>query len=276
MMSAFLIALREGLEAALIVGIVLGYLRRTGRADRLVYAWAGVIAAALLSVAVAVGMRFIGAELETPYEQIFEGTTILLAVAILTWMIFWMRHQGRFLKSHLERQVQAAVSSGEVWGLFGLAFFAVFREGLETALFLVANAFAVDGVSTLIGALLGIGVAAAAGVLIYAYAVRLNVQTFFNVTSILLIIFAAGLVAHGIAEFQEIGWLPILTTTAWDTSAWLDDHSTLGAMLHALVGYDDKPSLLQVLGYAGYWLVVVQAMRWFTQKLSVPPMEKSA
>jgi len=276
MLSALLIALREGLEAALIIGIVLGYLRQIGHANRAPFAWAGVTLAILASGALAVLMRFIGAELETPYEQIFEGTTIFLAVAILTWMIFWMRYQGRFMQSDIERKIQTAVTRGETWGLFGLAFFSVFREGLETALFLAANAFAADGMGTLIGALAGIALAVLAGVLIYTYSVRLDVKLFFGVTSILLVVFAAGLVARGVGEFQEIGWLPIMTAAAWDTSPWLSIDSTFGSILRALVGYNDRPSLLEVTSYVSYWLVVVQAIRWFTQRLGIRQIEKRA
>lgn len=276
MLSASLIALREGLEAALIIGIVMGYLSKIGRGDRSPYAWAGVILAIVFSIVAAFAMRFIGAELETPYEQIFEGTTIFLAVAILTWMIFWMRYQGRFLKRDIERKISAAVTGEETWGLFVLAFLSVFREGIETALFLAANAFAADGLGTLIGAMIGLALAIAAGVLIYNYAVRLDVNLFFSATSILLVVFAAGLVARGIGEYQEIGWLPILTGPAWDTSAWLNNDSALGSILRALVGYNAKPSLLEVISYIGYWLVIVQAIRWFTGRLSTRLAEKQA
>ena len=268
MLSALLIALREGLEAALIVGIVLGYLSKIGQRQRAPYAWAGVLTAALLSATLAIVMRIVGAELAEPYEQIFEGTTMLFAVAVLTWMIFWMRYQGRTLKNDIERKIQSAVTGGENWGLFGLAFLSVFREGVEMALFLAANAFAADGLGTLSGAIIGIALAVIAGVLIYAYAVRLDVQLFFNVTSILLMLFAAGLVAHGIHEFQEIGWLPILTTTAWDTRWLLDHESTLGSLLRALVGYTAEPTWLEVVTYVGYWVVIVQAVRWWTQRIS--------
>ena len=274
MFSALLIALREGLEAALIVGILLGYLRKIGRNDHAVFAWAGVIIAVVLSAVAALGMRFIGAELETPYEQIFEGTTIFLAVAILTWMIFWMRHQGRYLKRDIERQVHAVVTGEETWGMFALAFLSVFREGLETALFLAANAFAVDSTGTWIGALVGLGLAVAAGALIYIYAVRLDVNLFFKVTSVLLVVFAAGLVARGIGEYQEIGWLPILTNTAWDTSGRLNIDSALGSILQALFGYNDKPSVLQVVSYVGYWLVIVQAIRWLADRTGARLAEK--
>ncbi len=268
MLSALLITLREGLEAALIVGIVLGYLRQIGQRDRAPYAWAGIATAVGLSALLAISMRVVGAELDKPYEQLFEGATMLLAVAVLTWMIFWMRYQARFLQRDLERQVHSAVTQGQNWGLFVLTFLAVFREGLETALFLAANAFAADAVSTLTGALIGLALAVGAGILIYAYSVRLDVKLFFNVTSLLLIVFAAGLLAHGVHEFQEIGWLPILTGTAWDTRWLLDNNSVLGSILRSLVGYNAKPSLLEVATYIGYWLIVLQAVRWWTQRLS--------
>ena len=276
MISALLISMREGLEAALIVGIVLGCLGKTGNRRSMIFGWAGVAVAVALSAMLAVAMRFVGAELQTPVEQIFEGTTMLLAVAVLTWMLFWMRHQSRSLKSDLEHQVQCAVSTEQGWGIFALAFLAVFREGLETALFLAANAFAADAATTLTGALIGLAIAAAAGVLIYQYAVRLNLGLFFNVTSFLLIIFAAGMFASGIHEYQEIGLLPFLNGIAWDTKALLDSESTLGAILHSLVGYNDQPSILEVITYVGYWVVVLQAVRWWSQRVATRLVQRHA
>lgn len=276
MLSASLITLREGLEAALIVGIVLGYLQQIGRRDRTSLVWAGVGLAALLSTIIAVAMRAIGAELEEPFEQIFEGSTMVLAVIVLTWMIFWMRSQGRLIKGTLERNVQTAIMRGEKWGLFGLAFFAVFREGLETALFLAANTFAADTQGTLIGALIGIALAVTLGVLIYRYAVRLNMKLFFDATSILLIVFAAGLITHAVHEFQEIGWLPILMDRAWNTEWLLTNDSAIGSILRALVGYNAKPSLLEVATYIGYLLIVVQTIRWWTQRRTLQQSDKRA
>lgn len=274
MLSALLITLREGLEAALIVGIVLGYLHQAGQRHRAIYAWAGTLFAVLLSALIAVVMRVIGMELEEPFEQMFEGTTMLLAVAVLTWMIFWMRYQGRFLKHDIERSVQSTLAGSANWGLFGVTFFAVFREGLETALFLAANAFAADTQATLIGALAGIALAILVGGLIYASALRLNVKLFFDATSILLILFAAGLVAHGIHEFQEIGWLPVLTDTAWNTEWLMTNDSVLGSILRSLVGYNAHPTFLEVITYIGYLLLIVQAIRWWTQRLSLRLAEK--
>jgi len=275
MISALLIALREGLEATLIVGIVLGYLCRNGQRDRMGFVWAGALVAAILSMLVAVGMRLIGAELEEPLEQIFEGTTMLIAVIVLTWMIFWMRHQARFFKRDLEREVQSAMERGQNWGLFGLAFLAVFREGVEMALFLAANAFAADAVGTMVGTLIGLTVALIAGVLIYVFAVRLDVKSVFDTTSALLIVFAAGLVAHSVHEFQEIGWLSVLTSTAWNTEALLSNSSMVGSLLRSLVGYNAKPSWLEVVMYIGYWVIVLQAIRWWTRRLSARVVEQS-
>lgn len=272
--AAILITFREGLEAALIVGIVIGYLHRIGRAERAPLAWLGVGAATALSAALALVMNRIGATLAEPYEQLFEGTTMLVAVAVLTWMIFWMRYQARFIKRDLETRVQSAIATGANFGVLALTFVAVFREGVETALFLAANAFAADSASTLFGALMGLALAVAAGYAIYAMAVRLDVQLFFNVTSIFLVVFAAGLLAHAVYEYQEIGLLPVLTMPAWNTAWLLTNKSALGSILRSLVGYNAEPSILEVVGYIFYWVVIVAGIRWWTEKLGTELVEK--
>ena len=263
---AAIISLREGLEAALIVGIVIGYLVKTGQAGRVRVAWLGVLAALGVSAALAFGLNAVGAGLEEPYEQIFEGSTMFLAVIVITWMVFWMRFQARFFKSSLEKEVDSAATSGQTWALFGVAFLAVFREGVETALFLAASALAVDGTSTLIGALLGLSAAALLGWLIYASTVRLNVGLFFNVTSVVLLFFAAGLFAHGVHEFQEVSLLPMTIEHVWDINHILNEQSTLGEMLKALFGYNGNPSLLEVLSYAVYWVVALVGVRWWVER----------
>ena len=261
-----LISLREGLEAALIVGIVIGYLVKSGQQSQVRVAWQGVLTAMVASALIAVGINLVGAELEGPAEQIFEGTTMFLAVGIITWMVLWMRVQARFLKSALEKEIRAATASGQAWGLFGVAFLAVFREGVETALFLAASAFAVDGLTTLIGALAGLGLAALLGWLIYASTVRLNMGLFFNVTSVLLLFFAAGLFAHGVHEFQEVNLLPMTIEHVWDINYLLNETSTLGELLKALFGYNGNPSLLEVLSYAAYWALALVGARWWVEK----------
>src|SRR5581483_2860487 len=215
MLAAGLITFREGLEAALIVGIVVGYLYKIGHREQVRYAWAGVFLAGLVSIFAALTLEWIGASLEEPYEQIFEGTLMLLAVGVLTWMIFWMRYQGRFLKRNLEHQVQMTLARGAGLGIFGLSFFAVLREGIETALYLAASAFANQALTTLVGGIIGLACAVGVGYAIFVLARRFDLRLFFDVTSLLLLVIAAGLLAHAVHEFQEIGWLPMLAQQAW-------------------------------------------------------------
>ncbi|MBZ0305138.1 MAG: FTR1 family protein [Anaerolineae bacterium] len=266
MAASLLIAFREGLEAALIVGIVLSYLNKMGHGAHKRYAWAGVLGAVLASVAVALGIQAVGAELEGTAEQLFEGTTMLLAVIVLTWMIFWMRYQARTLKSSLEGEIQSAVNTERKWGLAAVTFIAVFREGVETALFLSAAAFATDGASTFVGALLGLGLAVLVGYTVYASAVRLDMRQFFNVTSILMLVFAAGMLAHAVHEYQEAGLIPTFIEHVWNINPILDEHSPVGEILNALIGYNGNPSLLEVLSYIGYWGFALFGVRWWVNR----------
>jgi high-affinity iron transporter len=209
MLASFLITVREGLEAALIVGIVLSVLRRLAQTGKNRLIWFGVGAAVLVSAAVGWLLNRLGVAFEGRGEQIFEGFAMLLAAGVLTWMIFWMQRQGRGMQAELERDVRKAVATGGAWALFGLAFVAVVREGIETALFLTAAAFSATPAQTLIGGLLGLALAVALGWLIFAAGKQLNLRAFFWGTSVLLLFFAAGLFAHGVHEFQEAGLLPI-------------------------------------------------------------------
>ncbi len=261
MIAAALIGLREGLEAALIVGIVLGYLRKIGYLEGRRSVLLGVFAAVLASLGFAYIIQLVGMKLEGRAEEIFEGTTMFLAVGVLTWMIFWMHYQARLIKTSLEQNVQDAVETGTKWGLILVAFIAVFREGVETALFLSAAAFASDSQGMLIGALLGLAVAILIGYLIYASTAQMNIRLFFNITSVLLLLFAAGLLAQGIQEFQEAGLIPTVNAHVWDTNNVLDENSSLGQMLKAVVGYNGNPSLEEVLAYFGYWAVVLLGLR---------------
>jgi high-affinity iron transporter len=265
MAAATLISLREGLEAALIVGILLGYLRKIGHPAGRGPVWIGVLVAVLLSIGVAFIIQTVGLELEGSAEQLFEGTTMFLAVGVLTWMIFWMRYQARLLRTSLEHDVQAAVATGRSWGLAAVSFVAVLREGVETALFLSAAAFASEDGGTLPGALLGLGLAVLIGTLIYATTARLNVRAFFNLTSVLLLIFAAGLFARGVHEFQEAGVLPTLNAQLWNTNQILDESSTVGEFLKALIGYNGNPSLEEVAAYLVYWVATLLGVRLWMQ-----------
>jgi high-affinity iron transporter len=256
MLASALITLREGLEAALIVGIVLGVLRKLGHTDRSRVVWAGVLAAVVVSATAGFSLNALGVALEGRGEEIFEGVAMLLAAGVLTWMIFWMQRQGRHIQAELELDVHRAATTSNVWALFSLAFVAVVREGIETVLFLTAAAFSATPAQTLIGSAVGLVVAVALGWLMFAAGKRLDVRAFFRVTSVLLILFAAGLVAHGVHELQEAGLLPTLVEHVWDINPILDENSTMGSILKALFGYNGNPSLLETVSYAAYYLMV--------------------
>jgi high-affinity iron transporter len=254
--ASFLITLREGLEAALIVGIVLSVLRKLGRADRSKLVWIGVLAAVAVSVAVGAILNALGIAFEGRGEEIFEGVAMLLAAGVLTWMIFWMQRQGRQVQHELEADVRQAVARGSGWALFGLAFVAVVREGIETSLFLTAAAFSATPLQTLVGGASGLIVAIALGWLLFAAGKQLDLRAFFRVTGFLLLLFAAGLVAHGVHELQEAALLPTLVDHLWDVNSLLDENSALGTFLKALFGYNGNPSLLEVISYAAYLFVI--------------------
>ncbi len=262
MEATFLIALREGLEAALIVGIVYSILRRVGQERQRGALWAGVGAAVVLSVAAGLLLNRLGVELEGRGEQVFEGMTMLLAAVVLTWMIFFMQRQGRQVQTSLEAEAQRSLAKGGGGAIFTLAFVAVLREGIETALFLTAASFGARPGPALLGGLLGLAAAIALGVLLFAGSRRLNLRLFFRVTGILLLLFAAGLASRAVHEFQESGLLPVTIEHVWNTGAIISEDSPLGSFLVALLGYSASPSLLQVIVYAAY-LAVVGLFSWW-------------
>jgi high-affinity iron transporter len=263
MLPTYLLSLREVLEAYLIIGIVLGALNKIRRADLSPAVWLGVLSAVGISILTAILLTTFGMSLEEKAEQIFEGITMLIAAGILTWMIFWMRKQARFLKSELEAGVNKAAASTGKRAMFWLAFIAVVREGVELALFITAAFFAGDQIQltsniiqTLSGTILGLGTAALLGWTLFATTVRLDLRRFFQVTGILLILFAAGLVAHGVHEFNEVGWIPAVIEHIWDVNATVDENSVTGQLLKTLFGYNGNPSLTEIIAYFAYLVVV--------------------
>ncbi|MHB1355041.1 MAG: iron uptake transporter permease EfeU [Anaerolineae bacterium] len=256
MLAGFIITLREGLEAALIVGIVLGVLRRLGKRSLARYVWAGVFTALVVSIAAGIVLNRLGIEFSGRGEELFEGFTMLLAAGVLTWMIFWMRKQGRKEGNAVESAATAATLGNSAKVLFTLSFVAVVREGLETALFLTAAAYQSTALQTLTGGVLGLFAAVALGWLIYASSKRLNLRAFFNATSILLVLFAAGLLAYGAHELQEAALLPVIIEHVWDINYIINESGILGMLLRALFGYNANPSLLEVIVYVVYLVVV--------------------
>lgn len=255
--GAFVIALREGIEMTLIAGIVLAYLSQIGarRAHR--WVWAGIGAAAAVSLGFLWILNVLEAEFEGPTEAIFEGAAMLLAAAFLTWMIFWMLRQARYLKSDLHRALQDTLASGgAAWGIFFLVFFAVVREGVETALLL----FSAPGEGKLLGSILGLALAIGLGVLIYAFGRSIDLRTFFRVTGVVLVLFAAGLVTHAVHEFVESGFIsggPQL----FDLSRWLPDDAGPGGLLRTLFGYSADPTLVEGVAYVGYYAIALLLWR---------------
>jgi len=169
--------------------------------------------------------------------------------------------------------VNRATSAGGGRALFGLAFLAVVREGIELALFLTAATFASDAQSTILGTLLGLGVAILLGWGLFASTVRLDLRRFFQVTGFLLILFAAGLVAHGVHEFNEVGWIPSIVEHVWDANPILDENSTLGSLLKALFGYNGNPSLTEVLAYFAYFILIFYSLRGVNRPVKAPAMQ---
>ncbi len=261
MIPALLITLREGLEAALIVGIVLATVRKLGHVRHYRAVWYGVVFAIIVSGAAGAALTALHVVFEGRGEEIFEGVTMLLAAAVLTWAILWMQRQGSRMASKLGGDLEIAITSESSWALFALVFLAVLREGIETALFLLATTYAADPIQAAIGAAIGLGVAVLAGFLIFTGGKRLNVRTFFRVAGVLLLLFAAGLVAHGIHELQEAQLLPTVIEHAWDVNHVLDEESIFGSLLKAVFGYNANPSLLEVLGYSLYIVGVGCFMR---------------
>jgi high-affinity iron transporter len=260
MIESLVIALREGIEAALIVGIILGYLKRVGAASLSRPVYAGILLGVLASIAAAGLLVALRVEFEGRYEQVFEGSTMLLAAAILTSMILWMRNNSRAYSDDLKRKVENAVTSRQSYGLAVLAFVSIFREGIETVLFLGSASFTTTGVQVLVGGSLGLLASVVVGYAILRYSVKLNLKMFFTVTGVLLIFFAAGLVSRAVGEFGEAGLLSPIIEHVWNTGGIVGGESTLGRILGALFGYDASPSLAQLLAYAVYWAVVVAWM----------------
>lgn len=253
MFPSYLLSLREGVEAAVLIGIVLGTLRKLNQQQLRPTVWAGTISAMFASLIAALVLFRLGANFEGRAEEIYEGVTMLFAAGVLTWMIFWMQRQARSLKPDIEQDVRRATHQSGAKALFLLAFLAVSREGVELVLFLTATSMTTSVQQTLIGAILGLGTAVLLGWLLFATTIKLNLTNFFKVTSVLLIFFASGLVAYGVHEFNEAGVIPSIIEHVWDINHILDENSTFGTLLTALFGYNGNPSLSEVLAYLAYF-----------------------
>lgn len=261
MLPSFLIMLREGIEAALIVGIIAGYLARTGRAAWLPTVWVGVLLAVALSLFVGAGVIAIGAQFPQKTQELFEAIVGALAVVILISMVFWMRKAARSIRQTMEHDIDAALADarGPAWALIGMSFFAVAREGLESVFFLLALFQQSPGPAAPLGALLGVGVAILLGFGIYRGGVRLDLRRFFRWTGVFIILVAAGLASSVLRNLHEAGIWNHLQQPVWDLTRTLPVGSILGTVLSGLFGYHDAPVLGEVL----VWAIVLAVTLWF-------------
>ncbi|MFW9799306.1 MAG: FTR1 family protein [Candidatus Thorarchaeota archaeon] len=259
-----IISLREGIEAALIIAIMLSYLRKTNRQDLNRYVLGGTIMAFVASIGVAAVMALVWSAFEGPILEVFEGSVVLIAAFLLTTMVLWMWNAGAGIASEIEESVGKGVRMESGIGLALLAFALVLREGVELVLFTAALAFQ-EGSLTYVGVTLGLLLATVIGVGIYQGSLRVSLKSFFNTTSVLLVLFAAGMIAYGIHELQEAGLLLIGPIEVWNINPpllpdgsypLLHENGLIGGLAKALFGYNGNPSFLEVTGYILYLLIV--------------------
>jgi high-affinity iron transporter len=268
MLATLVIFLREGVEASMIIAILLAYLNRIGRRDHFRDVFIGVGAALLLAtVGGAVAYKTISSYDGSRVQTIFETVTYLLAAAVLTYMTFWMRKHSRSLSKELRARTDAAIDGKTRWGLGLLAFQAVGREGLETVVFTLAIIFSTSAAGALSGAAIGLVGSLGIAFVIYRLGHKLNLGKFFTIIGVLLMVFAAGLLADAVQNMQELGWLPVLTSPMWHSAKLLSQDSALGDVLHSFFGYSDAPTPLQLLTYVCYLAIVVAAYLGLRAKL---------
>mgnify|MGYP001745391838 FL=1 len=275
MLIAFLIMLREGIEAALIVGIVAGFLKQSGHSRLMPKVWLGVALAALMCLGIGYGIHSATGEIPQKEQEFVVGVIGLVAVAMLTYMILWMKKAARSMKQQLQDSVQTALNrgNGQGWALVGMAFLAVAREGLESVFFLLAVFQQSPTWSMPVGAVLGLLAAVVTGALIYQGGVRLNLAKFFRWTGVFLIVVAAGLVAGSLRALHEAGVWNHLQEVVFDSSKYLHEDSPLGVLLGGFFGYTDHPTQGEVLAWLLY---LVPVMIWFLHGSKPAAVQRSS
>ena len=265
MFANFLIGLREGLEAVLVVSILIAYLVKSDRRELIRFVWIGVAAAVSLSLAVGAALTFGSASMTDEVEEAFAGLMSILAVALVTWMIFWMARRARFLKGELQAQLDRAADAG-AWALVLMAFVAVAREGLETALFIWSAVQANGGgPAPLSGAALGLATSVGLGWLIYRGALRLNLRTFFTWTGAALVVVAAGVLSYGVHDLQEAGLLPGANVMAFDVSGAVPESSWYGTLLKGVFNFSAETTWLQLVVWVAYLILTMTLFLWTVQ-----------
>ncbi|MFJ2865525.1 iron uptake transporter permease EfeU [Kitasatospora sp. NPDC087314] len=254
MFGNYLIGLREGLEASLVVCILIAYLVKTGRTDKLPPVWIGVASAVVLSMVFGAVLQFGSSQLTFEAQEALGGSLSIISVGLVTWMVFWMRRTARHLKTELHGKLDAAIAMGTT-ALVVTAFLAVGREGLETALFIWSAVQATnDGYNPLIGAALGLLTSVVLGWLFYRGALKINLAKFFTWTGAMLVVVAAGVLAYGVHDLQEAGWLPGLHSVAFDISSTIPKDSWYGTLLKGVFNFQPDPTVLQLVVWLLYLL----------------------
>ena len=276
MFANYLIGLREGLEAALIVGILVAYVVKLDQRKLLTRLWAGITLAIVIALTAGAILTFTSQSLSFEAQEGFGGFMSIFAVALITWMIFWMAGHARFIKGHLQSEIDKALL-GSAWTLTFIAFIAVAREGLETALFLWAGINA-SGTTTgpVIGATLGLLTAVALGYIIYRGAVRLDLGRLFAWTGAGLVIVAAGVLAYGVHDLQEAGVLPGLNNLAFDVSSAIPPGSWYGALLKGTVNFSPATTWLQLIVWVAYIVPTMSLFLLKVRRSPRPPAQASA
>jgi high-affinity iron transporter len=275
MLANYLIGLREGLEASLVIGILLAYLVRIERRDLLKWVWAGIGIAVAISIGFGALLTFGPSTLSFEAQEAIGGILSIVAVALITWMIFWMAKVARHLRGELHAKLDGAIATGPAAVMF-VAALAVGREGLETALFLWVGAKAAgDGVGPLLGALLGLGTAIVIGWALYRGALKVNLRLFFGWTGMFLILVAGGVLAYGIHDLQEAGILPGLNNLAFDVSETIPPSSLLGVLLKGVFNFSPATTVLEAIAWVAY---VVPTMTLFIRRvwMAGPPPAPAA
>ena len=275
MLANFLIGLREGLEAALVVSILVAYLVKTGHRHRLSDVWMGVATAVILSLGFGAVLTFTSQNMSFKAQEAFGGIMSILAVGLVTWMIFWMKRTARFLKKELEGKLASALMLGR-GAMILIAFVSVAREGIETSLFVWSTTQATSGTRPFLGVVLGLGSAVALGYLLYRSAVHINLAKFFKYTGIGLVIVAAGVLAYGFHDLQEAGWIPGLNNTVFDISAQVPLSSWYGTLLKGAFNFNPAPTLIELTVWAGYLVAVMTAFLWPSSSAPAPRPKDSA
>jgi len=252
MFSALIITFRETLEASLVISIIFAYLNKSGNQKHKKIVWYGVVAGIVLSLVLAfVFKKYLGG-FEGTYEQLYEGIVMLVAAALITWMVLWMMHQKSQIRSNLEKKMDSHIKKNQPSGLFLLTFVSVAREGIETVIFLQAALIQSEQGNVFIGGVIGVIIAIILSYILYKSIEKISLKKFFTITGIILVLFAAGLLAHGVHELQEAHILPTFIEHLWNINGFISEDGQFGGLLKHVFGYNGNPSLLEVSSYIIY------------------------